>query len=228
MKSWVVKIIIIAVLFVGLLIAYAYIKNSHAFLIETVQIKGDYTHVPDALIESRVAPLMAQATFFNLNSDAIREVLNDITWVDHVNVRRVFPSTVVISVYEKNPIAIWNKTELMTAEGVLFAPSLDTFPKNLPQISGPDGQDDIALHMFLQINELFSTLSLSVQSLSVSERHVWEFQLSNGIKIIVGENETLERLQRFIMVYPKIIGNKASQVISVDLRYQHGLAIEWK
>jgi cell division protein FtsQ len=48
------------------------------------------------------------------------------------------------------------------------------------------------------------------------------------LRLLLGKGINNERLERFISVYPKLLGEKIAQVDSVDLRYTNGFAVRWK
>ena len=74
---------------------------------------------------------------------------------------------------------------------------------------------------------LLDVAELSITELSLSERYAWGLKLSNGIRLQLGRTEFMDRLQRFIDVYPLLQKSKKA-VEYVDLRYDTGLAVGWK
>ena len=68
---------------------------------------------------------------------------------------------------------------------------------------------------------------MTLDELSLSERFAWQVQLKNGIKLNLGRQEFIDRLQRFIDVYP-LLAQQEKAVKYVDLRYDTGVAVGWK
>jgi cell division protein FtsQ len=62
--------------------------------------------------------------------------------------------------------------------------------------------------------------------LFLSERFAWNLRLANGIKLNLGRSEFIDRLQRFVDIFPLISAQNKS-VDYVDLRYDTGLAVGW-
>jgi cell division protein FtsQ len=218
-----------AVVFVAILLIWAAIKldNPYSFPITTVQVKGDYSHVSNQQLEKIITPYL-HASFFGLHSFNLQHALQQIPWVGPVNVRRVFPGTVEITVNEKQPVLVWNNTQLLTAQGVAFSPAANTFPKNLPALNGPGDEQQNMLQTQQQLNQLLQPLQLSVQQLVLSDRRAWTMVLNNGITVTLGKQNIWPRMQQFVAVYPKVVGNKAKRAISVDLRYPNGFTVQWK
>ena len=79
-----------------------------------------------------------------------------------------------------------------------------------------------------KINILLEPLNLSVQQLTLSSRHSWQLILNDGIQVTVGQRDIWKRVQQLVAVFPKVIGVKAKNVVSIDLRYPNGVAVQWK
>ena len=71
-------------------------------------------------------------------------------------------------------------------------------------------------------------LKLSVGSLQLDARRTWRVQLSNGLTLEVGRSHPVQRLERFVRVYPAILAAGEGRVLSVDLRYSNGFAVQWQ
>lgn len=217
-------IVLIVIIFVWLYFALTNAKN---FPIKTVQVKGDYQHVSTTTLQDTIKPF-AKSSFFALQATALQDRLQQLPWIANANVRRVFPSTLIITLQEKQPVAIWNNSALLTKDGVLFSPEKSTYPQNLPYLNGPDDAAQNLLTTMQQINNMLQPLNLTVQQLMLSPRESWQLVLSDGIKVTIGQRDMASRLQQLITVFPKIIGEDGDKVASVDLRYPNGMAIQWK
>jgi cell division protein FtsQ len=69
-------------------------------------------------------------------------------------------------------------------------------------------------------------LDMKVTELRLSERYAWTLVLDNAIRVNLGRGEFVDRLQRFIDLFPLI--DEDPRVLNyVDLRYDTGLAIGW-
>lgn len=77
------------------------------------------------------------------------------------------------------------------------------------------------------MQRLLRSRQLDIEELSLSERFAWQVQLVNGIEINLGRQEFIDRLQRFVDVYP-LLSEQPKGVSYVDLRYDTGLAVGWQ
>jgi cell division protein FtsQ len=75
---------------------------------------------------------------------------------------------------------------------------------------------------------MFKGLGLVIDELHQDARRAWHLKLSNGMSVELGRKDPLQRLARFIGVYPAILASTTAAVIEqVDLRYSNGFALRW-
>ena len=77
------------------------------------------------------------------------------------------------------------------------------------------------------MQKLLATTGLAIGELSLSERFAWQLQLTNGIELNLGRQEFMDRLQRFVDVYP-LLSKQDKLIHYVDLRYDTGFAVGWQ
>jgi cell division protein FtsQ len=63
--------------------------------------------------------------------------------------------------------------------------------------------------------------------MSLSERFAWRLTLVGGLTLDLGRTEFIDRVQRFVDLYPLLINNER-YLEYVDLRYDTGMAVGWK
>ena len=115
---------------------------------------------------------------------------------------------------------------------MLLNPYGDTFEASadelaLPKLFGPGGSEKTALEGYNAMKSLLATSSMAIAELSLSERFAWQMQLTNGIELNLGRQEFIDRLQRFIDVFP-LLTKEEKPVRYVDLRYDTGFAVGWQ
>jgi len=76
-------------------------------------------------------------------------------------------------------------------------------------------------------------LALADQSMELSEfyindRDAWKIKLSNNLEILLGRNEQLKKLQKFLRTLEVLKQEQIEQMALVDLRYPNGYAVSWK
>lgn len=226
--SWkmILKTIAFAIFILLATITYSKFRTSAYFPISSVKIFG-VKHADRNSVEDLVKPLVDKG-FFAVEVDKIKERLLQLPWVSQVVVRRVWPGSVVIAIDEKKPVALWNDKSLLSSEGELFSPALTSFPMNLPQLSGPAGEQLLMAQYYAKINGVLMPLHFKIARLELTPAMTWNLILDNGIKLSVGHKDVLTRLNHFVKVYPKIVGDRVTEVDYIDLRYPNGMAVRWK
>ena len=110
----------------------------------------------------------------------------------------------------------------------MFKPEVVNISTPLPVWQGPDDSQDILFEKYSDINQMLSSIGMSVSDLSMDKRHAIQVELNNGVELMLGRREQLSRLQRFIDVYPKVLSGKIEKIKHIDLRYSNGLSVGWK
>lgn len=224
-RKWIIHIFFMLLVIIFTVFYVNKLKQAQYFPIKSVKIFG-VRHVDHQQVQNLVTPFISQG-FFAVDVDAIKQKLRQMPWVAETGVRRVWPDKVLITVMEKNPIARWNETTLLSSTGELFSPEQPNLTE-LPEFSGPDGQQVVMAKYYEQINNLLIPLHFKISRLELTPSLSWKMILNNGIKLNIGHKDILTRIDHFVKVYPKIVGKRAADVEYVDLRYSNGMAVQWK
>ncbi len=202
--SWqyIIKAAVIVLFFALLLFGAAKLRQVQPFPVKSVKIYG-VQHSDQAQLQAFLIPLVKRG-FFGVDVDLIKERILQSPWVANTTVRRVWPDQVVVGVIEKQPIARWNDTSLLSNSGQLFNPPTETYPAGLPQFVGGDGQQLVMAEYYEKINNLLAPLQFKITRLELSPTLSWNLTLNNGIKLSVGHKDVLTRVSHFVKVYPKI------------------------
>ena len=180
--------------------------------------------------------------FFQLNVDDVQTQVLELPWVYSVAVRKQWPNELKVYVVDQKPVALWNGDFLLNQFGKAFQAEKTVLKQALPEFFGPEGSELLALTNFINLNDLLEYRNLSIDELILSERFSWQLTLNNGVRLNLGREERVKRVQRFMDVYPLIKTHLAEQekhknnrkkqlkqaVDYIDLRYDTGLAVGWK
>ena len=166
--------------------------------------------------------------FFSFSARELRSALMALPWVYNVSIRRIWPNELEIFLVEQQPLARWNRTQLISKLGTFFNPSVTIISKDLPQLEGPDNYKKIILAQFKQFNQLLEPLRIKITALKVNDRETWFLVLNDHIRVYLGREDIDRRFKKLVLFYQKIISDRNRQVDYIDLRYPNGLAIRWK
>lgn len=225
---WSLKVTGLLLLFSTMLWAWLKIISPQTFPINTVKITGNYSHVDRELLRSTVMPYM-QNGFLRMDTNGLKDRLLQLSWVATVDIHRNWPDKVIINLTEKSPIARFGSDSLIDAHGEIFSKGDIKLSSSLPLFVAPEGQQKSVINMFTAMSPLLAQLHMKITALVLDQQQVWRLQLDNGMVLFAGKMQPLERLQRFVNVFPQIIANKSLDTIDyIDLRYTQGLAVHFK
>lgn len=220
--------IALSAIVIGLLCwGWSYLQRSTTLPFHRIRLIYSGQHIDTKHI-SQLAWSNIEGGFFSLNVAKLKKAFMNQPWLEDVSIRREWPDTLALSIEEKHPEARWGAKGLISTQGEIFYPSSDSIPKDLPLIDAPDSEEKEILTDFHKLNDDAQRLTLHITNLEVSDRDMYQMTLSNGVVVMIGRDDVLQRFHHFVDLYSKIIGDKSDSVVGVDLRYPNGLAIKWK
>ena len=194
--------------------------------IHKIRVQGALVHVNEDMLRQSVVDKV-QGGYFNIDVVALRKTVEQLPWVETAAVRRVWPDAVAISVIEQQPLAVWVKGGLVNNHGELFIPKESSRPKHLPLFSATAGMEHSVTELYRDLSAQLAPLELRIVELQMDDRRAVQLQLHNGIELVLGREERLARLQRFVKVYRETLARHAKRIRRVDLRYSNGMAVQW-
>jgi len=196
--------------------------------LRAVQIDGEFIHVSSADIRVAMAEF-ADHGFVYVDTDQVKKKIESLPWVRTASVYRVWPDSLRVGVTEYQAVARWKDGGLITPSGMLFTPSLASYPVNLPLFHGPEGLQATMVQRYLEMRRVLATLLFSVTGLKMDQRRSWWVELDNGLVLVLGREEnSQQRLLRFVQTYNSTLASRVRQIEQIDLRYTNGFAVRWK
>jgi cell division protein FtsQ len=64
--------------------------------------------------------------------------------------------------------------------------------------------------------------------LSYNNQGIWRLALSNGLEVLIGRDQIVEKIRRFLTIWMATLKNNISDMDGVDIRYDNGIAVRWK
>ncbi|RUO56392.1 cell division protein FtsQ/DivIB [Pseudidiomarina homiensis] len=227
-------LIVVAGTFVGIGWLYYTAMDAQEVPLKRLVVQGDLRYVTaadvrDALIAENGVPL---GSFFSADVNELRAEVEAMPWVEKASVRKEWPDILKVFVVEQVPLAHWNANQrddaLLNQAGEVFYADKSGLEGGLPYLAGPDHAVAEAVKHYRQLNELLQLNGFSIAQLELSERFSVELALAQGTMLRLGREALLERIQRFIDVYPELEAHKDAPIDAIDLRYDTGVAVRWK
>ncbi|MDG6881707.1 cell division protein FtsQ [Phocoenobacter uteri] len=179
------------------------------------------TDIRDAL--STGTPLKG---YFGQDIKQVEARLTQIPWVNKVLVRKLWPNKLSLTIFEHQPVALWNNNKLLSEQGVVFNLPFDRVNRvGFPVLYGPDSEGKKVLDAWWKIKQDLIVRNLVLKSVTIDKRGSWKISLSDGVELRLGRGDWLPKIDRFVKIFPQIEIPDGKMISYVDLRYKYGAAI---
>jgi len=198
---------------------------------ETALIAGGFG-INDVIITGRdhISPAQVAAaldtrrarTIFGFDTRAAKARLERIGWVEKARVMRLWPSTLLVELSEREPYAQWDirgHRMLIDKTGELLGPATPAFD-DLPRVAG-EGADTTAAALFGMLSH-HEPLAKRVALARRIERRRWDLVLRSGLRVQLPAHGVADRLptaQRLIA------GKLPNGVDIIDMRVDGRVAL---
>lgn len=206
---------------------YRYLSQPGTLPLRVVEITGEFSHLEHAAIEAEVAAAI-DGGFFTVDMQAVRDAVRAMPWVEEVSVRRVWPDTLRMHVIEQVPLAHWGDAALVNLRGEVFETQDAVLRRGLPRLSGGAGKAPEVVSFYLQLRSALVGGPLAVSELVLNARQEWEVKFNNGLALMLGSEQPEARIADFFKVYPQLLAHMSGIPQRIDMRYEHGFAVQWQ
>jgi len=190
--------------------------------IKQISIIGEYQHIDKEQVDL-IANEYIEGNFFSINLDQTRHAFKKLAWVREIAIRKKFPDTLEVTIEEHKPIARWGRVGLVNSYGEIFnAASQEELPSFI-------GYETFAKEMtlkFMEMNKILSKELMQVGTITLSERLSWEVITDNQVKVILGKDNIIKKLNLFTNNYQNILAELKNRIEYVDLRYKDGFSVK--
>jgi cell division protein FtsQ len=164
--------------------------------------------------------------WFDVDVESVENSLYAIKGVDYALVKKVWPSTLVIYLFDRKPIAYWNNNQILLENMDIITPEVFSFNCNLPYLESTDieGRDYI-FETYQNLNDIVKSNSLSILKVTYKGNQ-FKLLLSNDTQVILGSSKLQSRLELFLESYKKVKNYKSVEYF--DMRYSDGFTVKYK
>ena len=227
LAGWLNRLLLVAGAAVVLVAAgqgYLYLQS---IPVQQIRVSGELEYTRAEAIQEIVHPALAGG-FLGADLNLIREEVERLPWVYRVSVRRRWPAALELHVTEQLAIARWGDGAFLNHSGEIFESNRVPDQQALPLLQGPDGTAPALTAQYMRLTAMLEPADLRLESLHLDPRGHLEAGLAGGVRVILGNRDVRERMQRFIAVYSEHLAARHEQLVRVDLRYESGLAVVFK
>ncbi|ROQ20824.1 cell division protein FtsQ [Marinimicrobium koreense] len=192
-----------------------------------VSVEGTFRYLSRRRIETLLSDQLGEG-FLQLDLAAIKQVLEAEPWVAQAALTRRWPDLLHVKIIEEEPIARWGEIGFLDRGGDIIAVDDQSALAHLPLLAGSDADAVAMMERYQDLAQMLRHRGLSIQSLRSDRKNAWRLTLSDGVALVIGRDQVLEKMQRFATVYDRQLSERWDDIEQVDLRYHNGVAVAWK
>ena len=212
-------ILIIFILSISVSIYYFPSLASKYFLLNQIKINGSEKSNIN-LIKEEIYNYASDLLSLDLHE--IKEIIEQEKWIKRVNLKKIYPSTLVLDIIENNPYAILRDKEkyyLLDIDGTIITEKNKDYElENFIIISGDESP--LALKgLIKELNIHFHELISQLSKLDFVEKRRWNLTLKNNLLIKLPDSEVDNALKNLknLFIEEKVL---QSNIIEIDLRIE--------
>lgn len=228
-----IQLAILVLLAVGLKTGWDYVHNGGISPISVIKVEANYGHLSPEILQKSISRDLP-ASFWTVDVRALKARLEAMAWVQSVDIEKVWPETLKIRISEKQVLARWGEKGLLTNKEAIFYPETAVLSEyeTMPVLYGPENQIKTVIQQYQIMTQMLKKKQLAIGMLLMNESGAWFVRLTDGTLLLIGREDPLKRLARFLRSYDAVFITEQSVeqpkvARRVDLRYPHGMAISW-
>ena len=221
------QIIIIFVFLLPLILIGLVTYDNFNQSIDRVVINGEFNYLSERdvidLIDENV-----QTGFLTLDLPELNRKIVEQDWIRSSSIRRSWPATLIVNIEEEIPVARWGEQQILNNVGDYIDVINKDSVSHLPVIFSQDGDTKEIIKIYQLISELLGPVGLRIDEVESDNAGSWTLTVVSDIKIILGRDQLVEKLQRLQSVWMAELSSQEKNINVIDLRYPNGLAVKWK
>jgi len=211
------------------LLAIDQLYRPDTFVINQLKIQGKFHYLDPADVDAAVGS-DALTNFFSVDLDAVKRNVEALSWVQHVDVRREWPNTLLVNVREHIPVMRWNDDKWVTSAGKVISLTGDVRVPSDIVLSANEADAGLVLKSAFVWKKRLAKKQLKLRKVHLSTRRAWVLTLRHAendadFKLLLGREKVEQRLARFELLFDQHFRKSNKQLQRVDARYPDGLAI---
>ncbi|MGE4800950.1 cell division protein FtsQ [Yersinia hibernica] len=209
-------------------VVVGWMKDASRLPLSKLVVTGERHYTTNDDIRQAILALGAPGTFMTQDVNIIQQQIERLPWIQQASVRKQWPDELKIHLVEYVPFARWNDLHMVDEQGRSFSvPSERIGKQKLPLLYGPEGSEQDVLEGYRAMSKVLTANKYQLKMVAMSARHSWQLALDNDVRLELGRDDRMGRLQRFIELYPMLQQQPDKRVSYVDLRYETGASIGW-
>jgi cell division protein FtsQ len=189
--------------------------------VEEIRVVGNLDDPQLMSVRARLNELDAVIS----DASAVKQAVNDLNWVNRVNVRKEWPAGISVEVFPEQIIAYWNDNGFISEQGQVVETDL-LVGGDLPLLYGPVGTEFEVMLQYQQLNRMLNVYGHEIRMLKKSERGAWSIETRDRLQVLLGKEDLKARMHRFLTVINRL-QDEEKRIVRMDARYINGVAVQF-
>ena len=222
-----VKILPIVIIGIAMIWSAKYLFVKFDIPINNISVFGTFSNIEKKEVKELIITTVSDSKILSSDLMKITSLLESHPWIERAFVRRKWPSGIEVKVIEEVPLARWGDRNFLNDRGEI----LDLNNRNLsslPVLTGVENSERLIMNTYQEISLLLRPAGLKIIELSYNNQGIWKLTLSNGLEILIGRDQIIEKIRRFLIIWMATLKSSSTDMDGVDIRYDNGIAARWK
>ena len=222
-----VKILPIVIIGIAMIWSAKYLFVKFDIPIINISVFGAFSNIEKKEVKELIITTVSDSKILSSDLMKITSLLESHPWIERAFVRRKWPSGIEVKVIEEVPLARWGDRNFLNDRGEI----LDLNNRNLsslPVLTGVENSERLIMNTYQEISLLLRPAGLKIIELSYNNQGIWKLTLSNGLEILIGRDQIIEKIRRFLIIWMATLKSSSTDMDGVDIRYDNGIAVRWK
>ncbi|WP_296203582.1 cell division protein FtsQ/DivIB [Psychrobacter sp. UBA3962] len=169
-------------------------------------------------------------SFFTAILPELKDSAMQQDWISQVDIERKWGEGIVITALPREAIARFGSEHLIDSQSKVYKPVSESelLQPGLIMLQGDADQSTLIMQQMQQVNQWFAPLEMQVEDLVLTPRMTWAIKFNNGMRIIVDNEHTSQKLMNLSQLLQNQLADKKENIAAADLRYKNGFVIDWK
>lgn len=211
----------------ALLVTVALVWRALNAPITEIRIEGSLSPAERGLLQAALAP-QRDARILTADLRALVQDVEALGWPEDVSVRRLWPSTLQLSIRKQSIVARWQDHQYLTSTGRVIDQA--DVSEDLPRLRVAGTDPLVALETLQQLDLLARGQGLRVTALDFEPARGWRLTQSDAVPVYLGNGSLLAVLRpayaRFLKVRRTLPMAARQSLEYADARYDSGVAIK--
>ncbi len=195
--------------------------------VRKIEVSGHHPHVSLNGLRVVLEPIRTK-NWWTIDHEAIEEQLSEFAWIKQVEIKKLWPAVISITLTEHRPKLKWQADKILTDNGQWFYVTEQDAEdvKNLPLLKASTANIQVVSKYWSNLWTTFHEAGNPIKIIQITPWGSWQIELQDGLILVFDEQaipKKIKQIAKFIQSehYVGMVGKK-----QFDLRYNNGFALK--